>query len=279
MSQVWLITGASRGLGRAIAIAALEAGHSVAATTRSGVLDDVDPRFSDRLLVLPLDVTAPDEQVYSSVVESVTERFGRIDVLVNNAGHGILVCFEETDDAQVRELFETNVFGLMRVTRAVLPVMRQQRSGHIFNLSSLAGYVGGNAMYSATKFAVTGFTESLAFELSPFGIKATNVGPGYFRTDFLDSSSITDRPANELADYKASREQIRSFAEQANHQQAGDPAALGRLLVEVAASEHPPVHLPVGADCIEAVEQHQSSLASDVDAWRDKSVATAHETA
>ncbi|MFI6743260.1 SDR family oxidoreductase [Nonomuraea sp. NPDC050451] len=279
MSQVWLITGASRGLGRAIADAALAAGHSVVATTRSGMLDNTDPRFSDRLLVLPLDVTTSDERVYASLVESAMDHFGRIDVLVNNAGRGMLIHFEETDEAQVHELFETNVFGLMRVTRAVLPIMRQQRSGHIFNLSSAAGYVGGAAMYSATKFAVTGFTESLAIELHPFGIKATNVAPGYFRTDFLDGSSVQASPARELADYERSRTGMRSFAEQANHQQVGDPAALGRLLVEVAAAEHPPVHLAVGGDCIEEIEQHQRTLMSDIDTWREKAVATAHQTA
>ena len=124
MSQVWLITGASRELGRAIADAALAAGHSVVATTRSGKLDKADPQFTDRLLVLPLDVTKPDEQAYTSVVESAVDRFGRIDVLVNNAGRGMVINFEETNEAQVRDLFETNVFGLMRVTRAVLLVMR-----------------------------------------------------------------------------------------------------------------------------------------------------------
>ncbi|CAM2157941.1 hypothetical protein PT2222_470031 [Paraburkholderia tropica] len=199
MPQVWFITGASRGLGRAIANAALAAGHSVVATTRTGTFADESAEHSDRLLVLPLDVREPAQHPYTSAVEAAVARFGRIDVLVNNAGYGLLTLFEETDEAQVRAAFETNVFGLMRVTRAVLPVMRRQRSGHVFNISSMAGYVGGGAMYSATKFAVTGFTESLAFELNPFGVKVTNVAPGYFRTDFLDGSSVHAAPVHELA--------------------------------------------------------------------------------
>ncbi|WP_316155033.1 SDR family NAD(P)-dependent oxidoreductase [Cupriavidus sp. BIC8F] len=277
MSQVWFITGASRGLGRAIAGAALAAGHSVVATTRSGVFGAQSPEHAKRLLVLPLDVSNPDEAAYRAAVDAAAAKFGRIDVLVNNAGYGLLTLFEETEEAQLRAAFETNVFGLIRVTRAVLPVMRQQRAGHIFCISSLAGYVGGAAMYSTAKFAVSGFTESLAFELSSFGIKVTNVAPGYFRTDFLDGSSVQAHPTHTIADYDALREGLGAFVQQANHNQMGDPAALGRLLVEVAGAELPPVHLPVGADAIGAIEQRQSSLMADLDAWRDKSTATTRE--
>lgn len=279
MSQVWFITGASRGLGRAIAGAALAAGHSVVATTRSGAFDAPDPAQADRLLVLPLDVTNPDEATYRAAVDAAVARFGRIDVLVNNAGYGLLSLFEETEEAQLRATFETNVFGLIRVTRAVLPVMRRQRSGHVFCISSMAGYVGGSAMYSTTKFAVSGFVESLAFELNGFGIKATNVAPGYFRTDFLDGSSLQARPAHTIADYDTLREGLGAFVQQSNHNQVGDPAALGRLLVEVASSAHPPVHLPVGADAIAAIEQRQNALMADIAAWRDRATATTHEAA
>jgi NAD(P)-dependent dehydrogenase (short-subunit alcohol dehydrogenase family) len=279
MSQVWIITGASRGLGRAIANAALAAGHSVVATSRNGTFENVEPTHRDRLLVLPLDVTSQDERPYAAVVESAIARFGRIDVLVNNAGYGLLTPFEETDESQVRSVFETNVLGLMRVTRAVLPVMRRQRSGHVISISSLAGYVGGGAMYSSTKFAVTGFTESLAFELKPFGIKVTNVAPGYFRTDFLDASSVQTSPRHKLADYEPLRQGMQAFIEQANHNQTGDPSALGRLLVEVAATDSPPVHLPVGADAIGAIEQREGSLMAEIHAWRQKSVATAFKAA
>ncbi|MBN3853987.1 SDR family NAD(P)-dependent oxidoreductase [Paraburkholderia sp. Ac-20340] len=278
MSQVWFITGASRGLGRAIANAALAEGHSVVATTRNGSFTDVGAEHRDRLLVMPLDVTAPELSAYTEVVDAAIARFGRIDVLVNNAGYGALTLFEESDEAQVRAAFETNVFGLMRVTRAVLPSMRRQMAGHLFNISSLAGYVGGGALYSATKFAVTGFTESLAVELSPFGIKVTNVAPGYFRTDFLDSSSVQFKTANELPDYETSRQARLGFLQQANHNQNGDPDALGRLLVHVASTNHPPLHLPVGMDAIDGIEQHQRALSTDIATWRDKSTATAHDS-
>jgi NAD(P)-dependent dehydrogenase (short-subunit alcohol dehydrogenase family) len=277
MSQVWFITGASRGLGRAITNAALAAGHSVVATTRTGAFEAPNAEHAGRLLVLPLDVTNPDEAVYRSTVDAAVAKFGRIDVLVNNAGYGLLTLFEETEEAQLHAAFETNVFGLIRVTRAVLPVMRQQRSGHVFCISSLAGYVGGAAMYSTTKFAVSGFAESLAFELGSFGIKVTNVAPGYFRTDFLDGSSVRTQPSHTIADYDAMREGRAAFVQQANHNQAGDPASLGRLLVEVAGADRPPLHLPVGADAIAAIEQRQGVLMSDIDAWREKSMATTHE--
>jgi len=279
MPQVWFITGASRGLGRAIANAALAAGHSVVATTRNGAFAEESGERSKRLLVLPLDVAEPTQQAYTTAVELAIARFGRIDVLVNNAGYGLLTLFEEAGEAETRAAFETNVFGMMRVTRAVLPVMRRQRAGHVFNISSMAGYVGGGAMYSATKFAVTGFTESLALELKPFDIKVTNVAPGFFRTDFLDSSSVRAEAAHELPDYDASRQARLGFLQQANHNQSGDPVALGRLLVDVASVEHPPVHLPVGADAIGGIEQHQRDLLADINAWRDKSSATAHEGA
>ncbi|MDH2622540.1 SDR family NAD(P)-dependent oxidoreductase [Acinetobacter baumannii] len=277
MSQVWFITGASRGLGQAITVAALAAGHSVVATTRSGSFNIPDLVQTERLMVMPLDVTNPDESAYQSIVEAAVAKFGRIDVLVNNAGYGLLSLFEETDEVQLRAAFETNVFGLIRVTRAVLPVMRHQQSGHVFCISSMAGYVGGSAMYSATKFAVSGFVESLAFELASFGIKATNVAPGYFRTDFLDTSSLHAQPAQKIADYDTLRDYLNSFIQQSNHNQVGNPAALGQLLVEVAASQHPPIHLPVGADAIAAIEQRQNTLMADIDAWRNQTTATTHE--
>lgn len=279
MSQVWFITGASRGLGRAIADAALAAGHSVVATTRSGAFVTSEKKHADQLLVLPLDVANPAETAYRAAVDAAIAKFGRIDVLINNAGYGLLSLFEETDEAQLRAAFETNVFGLIRVTRAVLPVMRRQRSGHIFCISSMAGYVGGGAMYSTTKFAVSGFVESLAFELSAFGIKTTNVAPGYFRTDFLDGSSLHTQPAHKIADYDILREVLGTFVQQSNHNQVGDPAALGRLLVEVANSASPPVHLPVGADAISAIEQRQNVLMADINAWRDQTASTMHEEA
>ena len=161
----------------------------------------------------------------------------------------------------------------MNVTRAVLPVMRRQRSGHLFTIASMGGYLGGSrgTAYAASKFAVAGFTESLALELEEFGITATIVGPGYFRTDFLDKSSAILEPATLIEDYRASNAAFRAATETANHAQQGDPNALGRLLVEIAAEKKPPLHLPVGADAVQLVEQHHNSVLNDIKAWRAKS--------
>jgi NAD(P)-dependent dehydrogenase (short-subunit alcohol dehydrogenase family) len=161
--------------------------------------------------------------------------------------------------------------------RAVLPVMRRQRSGHLFTIASMGGYLGGSrgTAYAASKFAVAGFTESLALELEEFGITATIVGPGYFRTDFLDKSSAILEPATLIEDYRASNAAFRAATETANHAQQGDPNALGRLLVEIAAERKPPLHLPVGADAVQLVEQHHNSVLNDIKAWRAKSSNTA----
>lgn len=274
--QVWVITGASRGLGRAITREALAAGHMVVAATRSGSLDTADMDGGDRLLVHALNVTVQGDDAYDAVADAAVDRFGRIDVLVNNAGFGDLTAFEEADETQIRRTFETNLFGLMRVTRAVLPVMRRQGAGLILNVSSSAANDGrGPALYHTSKAAVAAFSEALSFELGAFGIKSTNVAPGLFRTDFLDRSSMKNEAAHELPAYDDHRAMVRRFTEGANHEQAGDPARLARLLVEVAASDNPPLHLVIGADAIATLENHQRDVMADVDAWRDKSVATA----
>jgi NAD(P)-dependent dehydrogenase (short-subunit alcohol dehydrogenase family) len=280
--QVWIITGASRGLGRAITREALAAGHAVVATTRSGSLNiaDLDMEVADRLLIHGLDVTVQGEDAYGAVARAAVERFGRIDVLVNNAGFGDLTAFEEADQAQIQRTFETNLFGLMRVTRAVLPVMRRQGAGRILNVSSSAGNDGrGPALYHTSKAAARAFSEALSFELGSFGIKVTNVAPGLFRTDFLDPSSMRNHAAYELSAYDDHRAMITRFTEGVNHKQAGDPARLGRLLVEVAAADDPPLHLVVGADAITTLEKHERDVLADVDAWRDQSVATGFEAA
>ena len=173
-AKVWLITGASRGMGHAIMEAALAAGHCVAAVSRSGEITTHIEDGAAQLLPYALDVTNTEQAVFDRMAEAVVKHFGRIDVLVNNAGHGQFTYFEESDEQQIRDVFETNLFGLMRVTRAVLPVMRRQHAGHIFNISSAAGYSGvGPSIYHTSKFAVTGFSESLAFETEQFGIRVT----------------------------------------------------------------------------------------------------------
>ena len=274
--QVWMITGATRGLGRAILHAALEAGHNVVAVSRSGNVSLDKPEYTDRLLSLQLDITEQGEVPYNAVVQAALDRFGSIDVLVNNAGHGQFTFFEETIEEQIREVFETNLFGLMRMTRAVLPVMRQQRSGHIMNVSSAAGYSGiGPSIYHTSKFAVTGFSEALAFETAQFGIHVTIVAPGLFRTEFMNFNPTYHNPSRKIEDYDAFRAQLQGFVNHARGNEPGNPAALGRLLVEVAAAERPPLHLPVGADAIDTLESHHRAQMDEVEAWRDKSCATA----
>lgn len=274
-SQVWMITGATRGLGKAILLAALEAGHNVVAVSRSGNIKVENQDYSRRLLSLRLDVTEQGDAPYKAVVEATIERFGRIDVLVNNAGHGQFTFFEETAEEQIREVFETNLFGLMRVTRAVLPVMRRQRSGHIMNVSSAAGYSGiGPSIYHTSKFAVTGFSEALAFETAQFGIHVTVVAPGLFRTEFMKFNAAYHIPSHEVADYDTLRKFMQDFVSNTRGKESGNPAELGKLLVEVAASECPPLHLPVGADAIDTLETHHSTQMEDVKTWRDKSCAT-----
>src|SRR4030095_2055085 len=190
MSKVWFITGASRGIGAEIAKAALASGDRVVATGRNRA--QIEKAFAghERLLAVELDVT--DAAQAHRAVDAALAKFGRIDVLVNNAGYGQLGAFEENEAGDIEQQYATNVFGLFHVTRAVLPVMRRQRGGHVFNLSSMAGVLGfaSASIYCSTKFAVEGFSESLAMEVAQFGIKITIVEPGFFRTDFLDTSSI-----------------------------------------------------------------------------------------
>ena len=274
MSKVWLITGAARGLGAEIAKAALVNGDRVVATGRK--LAQVEKTFAeigDRVLSLPLDVTSESQAV--AAVEAAVERFGRIDVLVNNAGYGLLGMFEESTPEEIERQYATNVFGLMHVTRAVLPVMRRQRSGHIFNISSVGGQVSasGGSLYCSTKFAVEGLSEGLAAEVRPFGIHVTIVEPGYFRTDFLDGSSIR-YGSRRVDDYATTSDSVRSFFEGRNHQQAGDPTKLAAALVTLASVEHPPVRWAAGSDAVESIEEKIGSLIGELDQWRELSLST-----
>lgn len=272
--KTWFITGASRGLGAAIARAALDAGDRVVVTARRR--ETVAATFgadSDTVLSLALDVTDPVQ--IAAAVEAAGARFGRIDVLVNNAGYGHLGLFEETRPEDARVQFDTNVFGLFDMTRAVLPVMRRQRSGHVFNISSIGGLLGGESgsIYCASKFAVEGFSESIAGELRPFGIHVTIVEPGFFRTDFLDASSVR-HAENPIADYAEASAAIRAFYDARSHNQAGDPAKLGQALLTLANAANPPVRWSAGTDAIAVVEGKAAGLKAELDAWRDLSAST-----
>jgi NAD(P)-dependent dehydrogenase (short-subunit alcohol dehydrogenase family) len=216
-----------------------------------------------------------DEAQAFAAAKAGIDRFGRVDVLLNNAGFGLLGAVEEATAQEVETLYRTNVFGLLNVTRAILPYMRTQRSGRILNISSIGGYRSGPGfgVYCSTKFAVEGLSEALGAELAPLGIKVTAVEPGYFRADFLDSTSLNISPA-EIADYDATSGEVRRFAKKVSHNQPGDPARLARVLVDFADAPTPPIRLPLGSDCVAAIEAKHASDASILDEWRQVSVST-----
>jgi NAD(P)-dependent dehydrogenase (short-subunit alcohol dehydrogenase family) len=274
MGQRWLITGAGRGLGADIARAALAAGCAVAATGRDpeAVRAALGPEH-ERLLVLGLDVM--DAAQAQRAAAAAQARFGGIDVLVNNAGYGHVGFFEETTDADARAQFEANVFGLMNVTRAVLPLMRKARAGHVVNLSSLAGLRGNmfTSLYSASKFAVEGLSEALAEELAPFGIRITIVEPGPFRTDFLTARSLRVG-AQALPDYDAMRAKMLAGFEARNGKQAGDPARLARAVVEMAGSATAPLRFLAGSQAFDMGVAKLNAMREDITAWEAASRAT-----
>jgi NAD(P)-dependent dehydrogenase (short-subunit alcohol dehydrogenase family) len=271
--RVWMITGAARGIGARIAEAALAQGDAVVATSRDAA--SVHKRFpaGDALLALPLDVT--DEAQAAAAVQAALARFGRIDVLVNNAGYGLLGAVEEATAGEVRRLYETNVFGLLNVTRAVLPSMRERRSGHVVNISSLGGYRSGPGfgVYCSTKFAVEGLSEALHAELAPLGIHVTVVEPGYFRTDFLDGNSLSVSPLI-LDDYAASAGQVRAAAVQINHKQPGDPLRLAQAVTMLVNSSEPPLRLPLGTDTLQTIADKHAFVNHELKEWRALSAST-----
>ncbi|WP_081949392.1 oxidoreductase [Paenibacillus durus] len=275
--KVWFITGAARGIGLEILKAVLETGDNVVATVRKSADSLADQLGNpENLQVVLLDIT--DEQQAVSAANQAIEKFGKIDVLVNNAGYGLLSAVEEATADEVRNNFETNVFGLLNVTRAVLPHMRHKRSGHIINISSvggLSGYIGWG-VYGSTKFAVEGLTEALALELAPLGIHATVVAPGFFRTEFLDTSSLT-RSGNIIPDYEETVGEIRKIATQANKKQPGDPVKLAKAIVQVANAEKPPVHLPLGKDSLQRYREKTANFEKDIEAWHDVITGTDHD--
>lgn len=270
--RVWFITGASRGFGSLIAAEALAAGDAVVATARNPKA--VTERIGNHPNLLPVALDVTDEAQAQAAAAAAVERFGRIDVLVNNAGYGLLGAVEESSGPEVEKIFATNVFGLLAVTRAVLPHMRRQRSGHVINISSIGGYGAfvGWGVYGSTKFAVEGITEALAAELAPLGVKATVVEPGFFRTDFLDGQSLA--VSAEIADYAETVGAMRRFAADANHAQPGDPTKFAKAMLTLAGAENPPVRLAVGSDTVAHIERKNATVARELDAWRELSLST-----
>ena len=272
MQKTWFITGAGRGLGAEIAKAALRAGDIVVAAgrNRAAVSDRLGPNSSS-LLSVQLDVN--DEAQAQAAVATAVDRFGTIDVLVNNAGYGHLGLFEEATVQDVQAQFGTNLFGVFSVTRAVLPVMRAARKGRIFNVSSTAGMRGlaFGSLYCASKFALEGFSESLAQEIAPFGIRVTIVEPGPFRTDFLSAESIRFGE-HAVADYDDRRSALRASFEQRNGKQPGDPVKLAEAIVHLASEPEPPLRFVGGAIAFDSISAKLVDMQTELDRWRPLSV-------
>jgi len=265
--KVWLVTGASKGLGLTLVKKLLQQGYAVAATSRT--LDALHSEISGQTAsFLPLQVDLVNEASVIAGIAETIKTFGHIDVVVNNAGYGQIGTLEELSDAEARQNFDINVFGSLNVIRAVMPHLREQKSGVIFNISSIGGFTGnfpGWGIYCATKFAMAGFTESLAAEAKAFGISATVVYPGYFRTEFLSKGSLST-PKNEIAAYAEARELQRLHEEQIRGNQPGDPDKAADVLIEVANSANPPLHLFLGADAYNMAKAKLESVRQDLEA-------------
>jgi NAD(P)-dependent dehydrogenase (short-subunit alcohol dehydrogenase family) len=268
MSKTWFITGAGRGLGVDIAKKALAAGHSVVATGRSpaAVVKAIGPH--DNLLTVALDIT--DSKDATAASQAAVDRFGRIDVLVNNAGNFYAGYFENISPDDFRAQMETNFFGPLNVTRAILPTMRAQRSGQIITVSSLAGLIGQEFVvaYAASKFAVEGWMESLRFDVAPFSIKTMIVEPGFFRTELLVEGASTKWPKLQVDDYAERTAKTVSAWSGMNGLQGGDPAKLAAAIVKLSDSDDPPLRFIAGADAMAAVEENLKTIQAQIDANR-----------
>src|SRR5580692_10899822 len=272
MSQVWLITGSSRGLGRAFAEGALASGFQVAATARNTEdLQELKDKYGDLVLPLSLDVTS--ETQASEAVAATIRTFGKLDVLVNNAGYGNVAPIEETTLEEFRAQIETNLFGVIILTKAVLPYFREQGSGHIMQVTSIAGRIGpiGRAPYAAAKWGVEGFSETLAKEVGPLGVKVTIVEPGGFRTDFAGSSTELREGRPE---YDATVGKTARFQRDYDGKQPGDPARAAAALLNIASLNDPPLRLLLGSDAVRFVEQNDLAKMESDRKWKDLSIST-----
>jgi NAD(P)-dependent dehydrogenase (short-subunit alcohol dehydrogenase family) len=271
MKKVWFITGTSSGIGKALALQVLAAGYQAALGARNTAdVADIIATYPETAIAVKLDVTKTDEIVSS--VNAIKEKFGRIDVLVNNAGIGYFGSLEESEEDEVRRMFEINFFGLARLTKEVLPILRAQRSGHILNVTSILSLVSYPAVgfYSATKFAVDGYTESLAKEVAPLGIKVTAIAPSSFRTDWAGRSA--NEAPNTIEDYKNTAEANKNNIRGYSGQQAGDPERAAKAIIKVAESENPPLRLLLGEASYKGANAKLTSLKVDYDAWADTSI-------
>lgn len=271
MEKVWLITGCSTGFGRELAKQVLELGYKAGVAARNiADVEDIVKQYPETSIAITLDVTRQDH--ITDAVKQLTEIFGRVDVLVNNAGIGYFGSVEASDEHETRRMFDINFFGLANMTKAVLPHMRTQRSGHIINIASIGGLMAFPALayYNATKFAVDGFSESLAKETAPLGIKVTIVAPSGFRTDWAGRSA--NEVQNEIEDYKttagANKDNIRAY----NGNQPGDPVRAAQAIIKVVETENPPLRLLLGAAALKNARKKIEELAHDFDAWEETTV-------
>ncbi|QNI37748.1 oxidoreductase [Edaphobacter albus] len=269
--RVWFITGSSTGFGRLLAEEVLKTGDVVVATARKvEQVADLEVQYPERALALALDVT--NQQQVNAAVAKTLERFGRVDVLVNNAGYGVAGAIEEVSDTELRPMYEANVFGLLRVTRAFLPQLRKQRSGHILNLSSIGGLTAGPGwgLYQSTKFAVEGLSEALAQEIAPLGIRVTIIEPGPFRTDFLGRSS--QEATKKIEDYHSTADNARLYRSEQDGKQPGDPLKAVQAMIQVVDSPNPPLRLLLGASALKRVKQKIETWQKEITAWEPVTV-------
>jgi len=273
--KVWLVTGASKGLGLTLVKKLLTEGHSVAATSRN--ITELQKAISEEnATFLPLEVDLINENSVENAVSKSVEKFGKLDVVVNNAGYGQLGTLEELTDLESRQNFDTNVFGSLNIIRRTMPYLREQKSGFIINIASIGGLTGefaGWGIYCATKFAVVGFTEALAAEVKEFGVNATVVYPGYFRTDFLTGGSLRT-PKSEINDYTVARELQVAHEIDINGNQPGDPEKAALALIELAAMENPPVHLVLGSDAFNIAGNKLNALQKEISEFKMLSTST-----
>ena len=271
-TKIWLITGSTRGLGRALAEAVLAAGHKLVATGRDpGQLKSLVGRYGDQIRAVALDVTS--EQAATGAVAEAIKAFGRLDVVANNAGYGDVCPIEDMRMAEFRAQVETNLFGVVHVTKAAIPFMREQGSGHILQFSSIGGRIGpiGRAAYAAAKWGVEGFSEVLSKEVGPLGVKVTIIEPGGFRTDFAGSSS-TIREGH--PEYDATVGKTARFQRDFNGKQPGDPAKAAAAVLRITGSDNPPLRLILGSEAFKAIEQNDLAKLNSDRKWKELSIST-----
>ncbi|TGD79815.1 SDR family NAD(P)-dependent oxidoreductase [Hymenobacter wooponensis] len=275
-NKIWFVTGASKGLGLTLVLKLLAQGYAVAATSRNlAELQQAVPHNNGRFLPLHMDLSS-EESVRQAIATTVST-LGGLDVVVNNAGYGLVGGLEEITDQEARQNFEVNVFGLLNVIRQATPHLREQRSGHVFNISSVGGYMGGFpgwGIYCATKFAVAGLTESFGAEMREFGVHATVVYPGYFRTEFLTASSLST-PKQPIEAYQAIRDSQAQHEQDINGNQPGDPEKAAEVLIQASETATPPLHLFLGEDAYQLAEQKIQTVQADLQAWQAAATATA----